>query len=394
MSGHTPNPDGPEYGPHGQYGLTPHGPGGQGQPPHGQPGGQYGAPPGGYSGQGPQGPQGPPPGYGQPPHAQSPQTQMGWQPTAPPPKKKSPLGLILGLVGGFLALLLIVGVAVWVLVLNNRPQDTVEKYFEAIQAGNAAEALSYAAVPPVDKTLLTDDVLKKANELGGVSNVDIASASGSKVRVRYSVGGESQFTFFDLSKTDDGWKMNEVAFKLNLRSSTKNVPLVVNGVKANTENAMVFPGTYEISTGSKWYAWTESQVTVGGSEVNLPGRVELTSEGEDAARAAIKKWFDGCLAKKELKPKGCPFQLRTVNGTPDKSTIKWSVNGKSPSAVWRPRPPEDVSKVTGHVIYRIHLQFTYTRSGTEHNYDQQALFTQSMIVNMTKDPLTVTWQTR
>lgn len=386
MSGQSPGPGGPQHDPHGQYGITPHGQTGPNQP------GQYGAPVGGYSGQQGYGQ----PGYGQPGYGQQ-QPQGGWQQPPPqPPKKKSPLGLVLGLVGGLLALLLIVGVAVvFLVVLAKGPEETVKKYFEALQAGNATEALSYAAVPPSDTTLLTDEVLAKANELGGVSNLDIRSSSDTSVRVTYTLGGKEQMATYNVSKTDDGWKMNQVAFAAKLVNASKSVPLTINGAKADPTSLLLFPGTYEMDSGSEWFAWTESTIVMTGSrEVMVNGRAEVTNEGMEASKAAIKKWFDGCLAKKEFKPKGCPFQLSKVNGQPDTSSIKWSVKGTHPADRWRPTTLEDPAKVGGSVVYRINLEFDYTSGGKKYHYDRGAVFSQVVLVNLTKDPITVAWQKR
>jgi hypothetical protein len=91
----------------------PWGQGQGGQPPQGQPG--YGGQPG--FGQGQPGPAGPPPGYGQQPppgyggqgYGQQPPPGYGTGPGGPTSPKKKSTGLILGLVGGALALLVLIG---------------------------------------------------------------------------------------------------------------------------------------------------------------------------------------------------------------------------------------------------------------------------------------------
>ncbi|MFJ2606127.1 hypothetical protein ACIO13_14275 [Streptomyces sp. NPDC087425] len=99
----------PPQGPYGQQPPPPHGPYGQ-QPP---PPGPYGQQP--HS----QGPFAPPPGqppYGVPPFPQQQQQPYGWgAPMGPPPPKKSRTGLVLGIVGGSVALVVIGVVALGVL---------------------------------------------------------------------------------------------------------------------------------------------------------------------------------------------------------------------------------------------------------------------------------------
>src|SRR5699024_6476573 len=322
----------------------------------------------------------------------------GPAPQGPPPgQQKSALPVLLVVVGIVVGLLLIATVAVVAVVtLSKKPEDAVKGYLEAVQAGNAAEALSYAEEPPSDTTLLTDEVLQKSNELGGITDIEIRSSSDSVVRASYRVGDQTALTSYEVTQTDDGWKLKTVAFRLGLRSVTKNAALVVNGVEApDTEGAQVFPGSYELGTGSEWYEWTTTEIVVPGGEGSVvPGMVKLTDEGEKAARDAIESWLDDCLAKKELKPKGCPFQLSRVNGTPDTSTITWSIPGKSPAESWRASRVDDVSRVSGPVMYRVHLTFKYERGGDTHTYDQSAMFAQSLVVDLTKDPITVGFQKR
>lgn len=131
----------PGYGdPYGQppgYGGQP--PGGYGQPGYGDPYGQPSGPPAGY-GQ----PSGPPAGYGpQQPYGQPGYGAPGYGPPAP---KKSNTGLILGLVGGGVALLLICVVALLFIGSGgstSTPVAAVEGYLGAAKDQDVSEAKEY-----------------------------------------------------------------------------------------------------------------------------------------------------------------------------------------------------------------------------------------------------------
>lgn len=417
MSGY--NSGGPQD-PGGEYGLTPQGsaggyesapggyetpgtdasgfgqPGGptflgpgQGQVSPGQPGFQQGyQPTGGYAGQAgpPQAHQGPPP-YQQGPGGPPPYGM------APPPQKKSSTGLVLGIVGGVVALLLIAGVGGYFYVMNSRPDSMVKEYFEALAAGDADKALSYAANEPTDTTLLTDEVLKASNALGAITDVSITSRSEKTVRVSYRIGGQLDSVNYEVVKTDDGWKMREVAFPLGVTGTVKNVPLEINGARVkDAEDALVFPGTYELSTGSDYLAWSEPKQTVRGGTLQMPltTTAELTDAGEKAARDAIRDLWDTCMDKKDLKPKGCPFQLAQLNGTVDKSSIRWSAD-PHPAKSWVIMPLRDATQLEGRTIYGLRLVFDYTNGGNSYHYDRTVTLSLNIYMDLTKEPLVVHW---
>lgn len=425
MSGY--NPGGPQD-PSGEYGLTPQGSTGgyesvpgapqggyeqgggfdQSGPSYLAPGQQGHQSAGGYAGQAappnqgpPQGYQGPPQGYQGPPQGyQNPppygqQGYPGQPPFGTPPKKKSSAGLILGIVGGVVALLLIAGVGGYFVIVNSRPDSMVKEYFEALAAGDAEKALSFAANDPSDPTLLTDEVLEASNALATITDVTITNRTERTVRVSYRIGGELDSVNYEVTKTSDGWKMREVAFPIGVVAGVKNVPAVINGVKvADVEKALVFPGTYEFATSSKHLAWTEPQQTLRGGTLQVPisTRVELTDGGEDAARQAIRDRWDTCMKKRELKPKGCPFQLASLNGTVDKSTIRWSAD-PHPAKTWVIMPLRDATRLEGRAVYGLRLAFDYSSGSNKYHYDRTVSLSLNIYLDMTQKKPEVHWET-
>jgi len=319
-------------------------------------------------------------------------------PPAPPPKKKSSAGVIIAIVAGVVVLALIALVVVVVFVVNNKPDDMVKKYFAALADGNATEALSYAKTQPTDTTLLTDEVLRKSNELGTISDVKITSSSSSLVVVSMRIGSTTKSATYKVSKGSDGWQLDVAAWAVPIVTSS-TVPLVVNGVKApSIKNAYVFPGTYELTTGTKNLAWKESkQVFTGGTlQVPTSASVVVTDDGKKAAKAAISSLFSECTAVKSFNPKrsnggNCPFYVKSPRSGSITSTIRWSIP-TDPANSWVPSFSTDPTTVSGPVVYVIRLQYNYTANGQTYSADSTNTLTQTFVADMTADPVKITWR--
>ncbi len=404
MSGYTPN--GPQgNGPQGNdpYGLTPQGSGGYESAPGGYEsptggfdgGGQFGQGyGGGYAGQAApppqpqpqpspyqQGFQGPP-GYGQ----QPPYGGFGV-----PQQKKSSTGLALGIVGGIVALLLIGGVGGFFLIKNNRPDQTVLDYFAALQAGDADKALSLARQRPSDLSLLTDEVLKASNELGAITDVQVNGRTDRSVRVSYRLDGSQTYATINVTKVSGDWKLRDVAFPVGMMSA-EDGSLFLNGIEVK-KGAVAFPGLYEVGTGSKHLEWSQETVTVRPDETAnvMPLSLSISDDGEQAARDAIRAKWDSCMKKKELQPKGCPFQMK-LNGTVNSDTIRWSAD-PHPADTWVMMPLTDPTKVSGPAAYGLRLSFDYTAGGESYHYDKNVPLRLSIYFDFTQEELEVHWET-
>ncbi|MGH3746535.1 MAG: hypothetical protein ACRDT8_03960 [Micromonosporaceae bacterium] len=209
-------PSGPPAG----YGQPSGPPAGYGQPsgppagydPYGQQPGGYGQPAGGYGG----------PGYGQP----GGMLPMGFPPAAP---KKSSTGLILGIVGGVVALALLGVVAFIFLGGSGSPTAVVESYLVAVKDQDVDAAKDYVCS---DQQI--DDEVFDGGDFGGQSkmemdlswqNVTEKSNDGSKavvtadIHIKIEIDGESQEGngTFEFEVVDEsGWKVCDVTPPDNL----------------------------------------------------------------------------------------------------------------------------------------------------------------------------------
>ena len=331
--------------PHDGYVFGPFAPqGGGGQPP------PYGPNPYGPGGHYPGPPMGPPPGGPLP---------GGPQPGGPQPSRGK-LWLIIG--AATLALLLVGTVAVVALTrfgspdrdvtvpssqpptsgpntqTTPTPADAVQGYLQALAAGDAEEAVSYAAEPPADDTLLTPEVFAQARRAAPISDIAVEPPGGvnpGSVNASYQLAGEHVDETFTVREVGGAWKIEKVAAEVDIGlARALKVPVVVNGVRVKSDTLYALPGAYTFTTGLKTLSWGANDVvTVSGPNAPVDTyklNPQLTKSGRSALIAATKKNFTTCLKAKKLKPKGCPFKQSDGGYRIQESTITWRRVGPDP----------------------------------------------------------------
>lgn len=338
----------PAYPPQGQPGYPPQGPA------QGQPGGGYAFgpfAPAGQPGQ-PYGPYGAPMQPGQP----------GGPPAGPGPKRRSKLPIILG--AALLALILL-GVAVVALVgrtkatvtppystqqqtdpaqspsapagAATKASDAVNGYLQAVAAGKTAEATAYGVSEPTDKSLLNPKIVAESRRRAPITNIsvpELADPYATTVPASYRVGKTQVNESFDVLKVGDSWKLSQTAARMDLIEAKSSLPLLVNGVKINSNTAYALPGTYSFTSGHKYMNFGSKSVVTVKSPSDDPEtyaiRPTISSSGRKAIVAATKKNFTSCLKKHSLSPKGCPFHLTDGGYHIKKSSVRWKRTGSDP----------------------------------------------------------------
>jgi hypothetical protein len=303
-----------------------------------------------YPGQQPYGPQGPVPPYG--PAGQ------------PPGKPKGKGGLILGITGGVVVLAVIAsflvprntvlpvtpqlpattagvpsapvtvpGATVTPVTQTDTAQAAVQGYLQAVSSGDSASAIAYAANPPMEQSLLTDEMLVANQAVAPITDIVVTEGTGTDhqtVQAAYNLGGTPVSTSFDVTRVNGTWLLDAVAVPLPLDlSAIVGVDLTINGVQLLNINPTVFPGRYTVAASSGWYKLSGGTVQV---ENTTPSgeapaaKLALASSGVSAIRKAAQAKLDSCLKKNSLAPAGCGFGTYLPgNNKVRSSSIEWRV---------------------------------------------------------------------
>ncbi len=272
------------------------------------------------------------------------------------PKKSNKLPLIIG--AGVLALVLI-GTIIAVAVVragddpvagggtsggggtssappaeSKLPSDAVKGYLEALAAGDATTALTYASTAPSDTTFLTNEVLASSLKAGAITDINVPEVSDKytySVAASYKIGSQSVNADFPVEEDGDAWKLREVAYDLTLSSTqNKTLPMLINGVQADADKVAVFPGTYTFTTGLDNISYGKSNKLIVKSVSDYPEGMSdiqptVTSAGEKAFTKAVKASLDKCMDSKKIKNANCPNTFDRITGSqPDNGTLEWS----------------------------------------------------------------------
>ncbi|MGD7789136.1 hypothetical protein ACQCX2_12525 [Propionibacteriaceae bacterium Y1700] len=390
-----------------EYGLTP-------QYGHGGPAPEFGQPTGPtfigpQAGHGPQAGQGPQPGQGtQPPYGQQPapygqqpaqdqhpygqQTPYGHQNSyqqypqygqgqgaGPAQPKKKSHGLLIGLLSGGLALLLIIiGGAVWAISVRNAPAKALEEFFDAVVAADAQAAINLLETAPSDTSLITDEVLRRSQELAPFTDVKVRPGSSS-VRVELKIGGKQEVEYIDMVKSDDGWRVSDFPREVSVAGSVLGK---INGAKpVDPTTLTLLPGTYELDDPSPnlEYRTKEKTFTVLSYGIGPNTSLSVTQSGKDATVKAIQDYFTNCAKSTDAQPKGCPYQLRPVYPVVGKYT--WS-HPKAPQVRVRDSNVDSSGVLRQSVSYDVRLQYRYRYGGSTQSYDRVSHFTTTLKVNL------------
>lgn len=354
------NPQQPQQPPQAPYGASGPQQGGpqqggpqQSQPPYGASGPQQGQ----QQGQG-YGQQAPPPGpYGQQQGQQQGQPYQGGQGQqggpygGPRQKKKLGGGAKAGIIGGGIAVILVIAlIAGWLIVghLNKTqhgPDNVVADYVNALKSGDA-KAMKELASPNVtdeaDETLLTGKAFKKASkEIKDIETSDPRiNGDNAEQTVRYTVDGHSHSTTLKLHKDGkegiffDKWKLESPTVNNIMVRGSDIDEVSVNGQTIKLEDGeaklAAYPGSYKVEVAdSKYFDGSADDVSLGfsSSGVSIPTSVSLTRESNDAldeeVKRLVKKKVDECAKTSDPRTSGCPFY--STNSDIKKGTVKWDI---------------------------------------------------------------------
>lgn len=256
-------------------------------------------------------------------------------------RHRKPVTLVAGLV-----VVALVGTLVLVSVLTPGPNDVVQEYLDAIQAGDTDTALELAGEPDAEDRLpfLTTEAMADDWTVEAVVERH-QSEEDAEVDVTIRAGDTTEQGRFRLSRKDDDWTMESPFVRIDLTVGDLDVIELGDQRREVTELApayeqagvvplLLFPGVYELYPGHADRFTLDPGVLVAAPQES-PDEVwrlepvrTLTDNGVEAAQRAIDAHVDTCAESTDVSPNGCPFDAENsdaVRGLAGLTGVNWTI---------------------------------------------------------------------
>ena len=276
-----------------------------------------------------------------------------------------------------------------------RPSDAVAAYLQALAAGDATSALSYAADPAPTGPMLTNEVLAESRKLTPLTEIQvpvIEDQNAKSVSATYTLGSSAVSESFDVVKVANAWKLSRAVKDLDLSFIVDGpVPLKINGVKVAQQAVAVLPGSYAFTSGLPYVGYGSKNVVLVKSPyveaTTYSIQSQLTKAGKKAAVSATKKSYNKCLNAHSLSPKNCPQKFNSKYHY-TKSSITWRETGDP----FR-KPTVTFSGTQARIEIPIDLKVSGSCSsqGRSGKCSGSLTGTSVAVIKMTTKPLKVKW---
>lgn len=287
--------------------------------------------------------------------------------------------------------------------------DAVKGYLEALSRGDANAALAFGSDQPASKDFLTDDVLKQQIEKWPITNIRILSATETagfgQVHVAVNFGDQASDQTLMVRQSEGGWKLPAASVKLNLKGGMPTTdpitgralpspPVTLFGKPAaNTSTVYVFPGWLDLGSSSKYLtASAPRPVLLDGllaQGIAMPTGVQfqLSDAGSEAAKQAVAAAVTACAQSTSLSPPGCP------NRMPNPTLVDGTAHWEAPVDLNDVQYTFTAFDMTVRTTAMTQWTLTATNTGGETVQGKPMVALMGQI-DMTQDPLTVSWYGR
>jgi hypothetical protein len=293
---------------------------------------------------------------------------------------------VVGLVAGAVALVLVVGGIVAFLVISNAPVSTepdkatrstaaLQGYLEALAAGNADKAKQYATNAPAESPLLTNAFLAAMVTKSPITEIQVDAhkdvGTTAYITANYKLGGTLVQGSYELTKVAKTWKLNSVVTTVDRPAYWGTLGVTINGTVAPASQLILFPGVYQLGTGTSLLAFEQPTFTVSQSDDYVVGlsssQPTLTDTGKKTMITNTQAWLTQCLAVQETNPKDCGMNTPLPSGaTLAPGSLKRTVDSTTtPFSTGAPRLSfQDPKKVTMTSYVTVKVAATDTAGNT------------------------------
>jgi hypothetical protein len=277
-----------------------------------------------------------------------------------------------------------------------RPSDAVTAYLQALAAGDAVAALSYAADPAPTGPLLTNEVLAESVNRAALSEIQVPvveDQNAQSVSATYTLGDSAVSESFDVVKVGDSWRLSRAVKDLDLSFIVGgSVPVKINGVEVDQDSVAVLPGSYEFTTGLRYVGYGSKNVVLVKSPYveadTYRIQSQLTKSGKKAVISATEKSYNKCLKANSLNPKNCPMKFESKYRY-NKSTITWQQAGGDPFR--KPKVTFGETQARVEIPLNLRLAGSCTHQGRSGNCSGTLTGRSVAVVKVTEKPLDVKW---
>jgi hypothetical protein len=249
-------------------------------------------------------------------------------------KRKKGKGLVIGIIGGAVALVLVVAAVVAVLLTSKAgPVSTepdkattstaaLQGYLQALAAGDADKAKQYAMSAPADSPLLTNDFLKATVAKSPVTEIQVDPqkdvGTSANVSANYKLGGTLVQGSYQLTRVAKIWKLNSVVTTVDRPSYWGTLGVTINGTAAPASQLSFFPGVYQLATGTSLLSFDQATFTVNEPSDYVSAlsssQPALTDAGKKLMISQAQAWLTQCLAAQDTNPKDCGMNTPLPSG--------------------------------------------------------------------------------
>ena len=139
-------------------------------------------------------------------------------------------------------------------------------YLQALAAGDAVAALSFAADPAPTGPLLTNEVLAGSGKRAALTEIQVPvveDQNATSVSATYTLGNSAVSESFDVVKVADTWKLSRAVKDLDISFIVGgSVPVKINGVDVDQDSVAVLPGSYAFTTGLPYVGYGSKNVVL------------------------------------------------------------------------------------------------------------------------------------
>ncbi|WP_460744579.1 hypothetical protein [Mariniluteicoccus endophyticus] len=212
--------------------------------------------------------------------------------------------------------------------------DAVKFFYDKLAAGDAEAVKGMAQTPPTGKAdLLTNEVLAEAMKKAPIKDVSVSvsSVAGTRayVNATYTIGDKTLQKPHELTRTDDVWKLTDIAADVSLGVSGPKRS--VNGKEVDAGRYLMFPGGYTVTTSNPMLVVTNGDFVVTDLQGTTGQRksidFEVSEAGRNASMEAARKALNDCVGKSELAPAGCPMIRWKADADVKVSSMRYTVKG-------------------------------------------------------------------